>query len=215
MRSIWRRLEQDPWVWTWSWGQTWCSPSHRFSDDIHDDKTDAIVFRSWTNIGESWQKHPSRRSQSKATQPTTGSWQRINGSQGSPNLSWWRTGTKDWWWQHSPGTRMEERWSWAKWRKKIRCLLAITYFEASLHTFQKFCLDSVTIYQVDTEDEDILNVITTIDNVVAKRRFRRHLNISANLVAAGRRHSVCWDVFIMIRYSNLMVITLKMPKYLR
>jgi len=56
---------------------------------------------------------------------------------------------------------------------------------------QKFCLDSFTIYQVDTEDEDILNVITTIDNVVAKRRFRRHLNISANLVAAGRRHSVC------------------------
>ena len=45
-------------------------------------------------------------------------------------------------------------------------------------------------YQVDGEDEDILVVTINIDNVVAKRKFRRHLNIVPNS-AGGRRHSIC------------------------
>ena len=46
------------------------------------------------------------------------------------------------------------------------------------------------MYKVDPEDEDILEVLITIDDVEAKRRFRRHLNLSAQ-GAGGRRHSVC------------------------
>ena len=43
---------------------------------------------------------------------------------------------------------------------------------------------------MDPEDEDILDVTIKIDDVVARRRFRKHLNLS-ELGAGGRRHSVC------------------------
>ena len=46
------------------------------------------------------------------------------------------------------------------------------------------------LFCVDPEDEDILEVNITIDDVVATRKFRRHLNLSAQ-GAGGRRHSIC------------------------
>ena len=42
----------------------------------------------------------------------------------------------------------------------------------------------------DSDDDDILDVEITIDDIVASRRFRRHFNVAA-LGAGGRRHSVC------------------------
>ena len=55
---------------------------------------------------------------------------------------------------------------------------------------QKHCKDSTIIMEVDEDDSDILNVTYLIDDVVAWRKFRRHLNL-AKLGAGGRRHSVC------------------------
>ena len=48
----------------------------------------------------------------------------------------------------------------------------------------------MTLFKVDSEDEDILDVTTTIDDVMARRRFRRHFNLGLQ-GAGGRRHSVC------------------------
>ena len=56
--------------------------------------------------------------------------------------------------------------------------------------FQKYNLDSQTVFEVDSDDEEILTVTNIIDDVIARRKFRKHENL-VDKGAGGRRHSIC------------------------